>query len=102
FLSCSTRSSDHVNTVIAFFLRLSAGRFAAVLRCQICKKSQHTESLSLRRTQKRVRTFTQNNQNSGGQNCRTRCRTRQEERYNMAGLPRKSPVRPSTCSASEA
>ena len=34
FLSCSTRSSDQVNTVIAFFPSRRAGQSRAALRCQ--------------------------------------------------------------------
>src|SRR5262249_6590641 len=52
FFNCSTRSSDQVNTVIAFFPSRSSGLGGPVLRCQISKKSLRAESLRVRRTQK--------------------------------------------------
>src|SRR5262249_5524572 len=52
FFSCSTRSSDQVNTVIALFPSRCAGRFRAALRCQWSQKSLPAESLSPRRARK--------------------------------------------------
>src|SRR6202162_2788096 len=52
FFSCSTRSSDQVNTVIALFPSRGAGRPGTALRCQIFKKSLRAESLSPRRARK--------------------------------------------------
>ncbi len=49
--------------------------------------------LALAGRKKRARTFTQNTGTSEDQIRRTRCRTRQLRRYNMAGLWRKSPRR---------
>jgi hypothetical protein len=40
--------------------------------------------LALAGREKRAWTYTQNNENLKDQACRTRCRTRQPERYNMA------------------
>src|SRR6185312_13064158 len=52
FLSCSTRSSDQVNTVIAFFLRLSTSRRDGGAAMPNLQKSLYAESLSPRRAQK--------------------------------------------------
>src|SRR4051794_34341560 len=60
FLSCSTRSSDQVNTVIALFLSRRAGRLWDSAAMPKLQKSQLAESLSLRRAQKARRTFTPN------------------------------------------
>src|SRR6202161_4803771 len=51
FFSCSTRSSDQVNTVIALFPSRRAGLLRAALRCKSSQKSLPAESLSLRRAQ---------------------------------------------------
>src|ERR1700731_2042590 len=52
FFNCSTRSSDHVNTVIAFFPSLAPADFGVALRCQSSQKSLPAESLSPRRARK--------------------------------------------------
>src|SRR5947209_6126466 len=52
FFSCSTRSSDQVNTVIALFPSLAPADCWTALRCQSSQKSLTAESLSLRRARK--------------------------------------------------
>src|SRR5205807_8507962 len=52
FLSCSTRSSDHVNTVIALFPSRRAGRFWDSAAMPNLQKSLRAESLSPRRARK--------------------------------------------------
>src|SRR3954464_11110077 len=89
FFNCSTRSSDQVNTVIAFFPSRRAGRLWAAQLSQI-GKIPAAESLSPRRTRESRRTFTPNSYGLKDKYYRTRCRTQQPRGYNMAGLWRKS------------
>src|SRR5258706_8142349 len=84
FFNCSTRWSDQVNPVIAFFPSRRAGRSGAALRCQSSQKSLRAESLSPRRARKSRLNVYAEHLNLEDQNRRTRCRTRQTRGYNMA------------------
>ena len=79
FFSCSTRSSDQVNTVIALFPSRRAGRLGAALRCQSSQKSLPAESLSPRRARKARPNVYAEHCDLEDQDYRTRCRTRQPE-----------------------
>src|SRR5579863_4385722 len=54
FFSCSTRSSDQVNTVIALFLSRCAGRSGAALRCKIRQNPCRQNPLALAGRKKRA------------------------------------------------
>src|SRR5258707_10940846 len=60
FFSCSTRSSDQVNTVIAFFPSRGAGRPGTALRCQILENPCGQNPLALVGRENRARTSTPN------------------------------------------
>ena len=85
FFSCSTRSSDQVNTVIAFFPSRRAGQSRDSAGDAIRLKNPCGQNpLALAGRENRARTCTPYKMDSRDQNCRTRCRTRQPKGYNMA------------------
>ena len=84
FFSCSTRSSDQVNTVIACFPSRHAGRSWDDAAMPSLKNSCGQNPLRLAGRDDFARTCTLNSMNSWDQNCRTRCRIRRWKRYNMA------------------
>src|ERR1700744_206100 len=65
FLSCSTRSSDQVNTVIAFFLRLGTAREGPAAMPKSAKNPSTQNPLALAGREKRARTFTQDTRTQG-------------------------------------
>jgi len=78
FFSCSTRSSDQVNTVIAIFPSRHAGPNAGSAGDAKSQISLQQNPLVLAGREKRARTFTPNIRYRIDQNRRTRCRTRQQ------------------------
>src|SRR5579863_8766264 len=85
FLSCSTQSSDQVNTVIALFPS-RRGRPVSGWRCGASrlKNPFRQNPLALAGRENLTRTFTLNSCDLEDQYYRTRCRTRRERSYNMA------------------